>query len=48
MIKGKSSAGLAEEMPEAYKDIDEVIESVLLSGIGKKVARNLPLAVMKG
>ena len=48
VIKGKSLAGLAEEMPEAYKDIDEVIESVVLSGIGKKVARNLPLAVMKG
>ncbi len=48
VIKGKSNAGLAEEMPEAYKDIDEVIESVVLSGIGKKVARHLPLAVMKG
>ena len=48
VIKEKSSAGLAEEMPEAYKDIDEVIESVVLSGIGKKIARNVPLAVMKG
>ena len=48
VVKGKSEAGLAEEMPEAYKDIDEVIESVVLSGIGKKVSRHLPLAVMKG
>jgi len=48
VIRGKSMSGLAEEMPEAYKDIDQVIESVVLSGIGKKVSRHLPLAVMKG
>jgi tRNA-splicing ligase RtcB len=48
VIRGKSFSGLAEEMPEAYKDIDQVIESVVLSGIGKKVSRHLPLAVMKG
>ncbi len=48
VIRGKSLASLAEEMPEAYKDIDEVIESVVLSGIGKKVAKHVPLAVMKG
>jgi len=48
VIRGKSLAGLAEEMPEAYKDIDEVIESVVLSGIGKRVSRHVPLAVMKG
>lgn len=48
VIRGKSLSGLAEEMPEAYKDIDEVIASVELSGIGKKVSRHKPLAVMKG
>jgi len=48
VIRGKSWAGLAEEMPEAYKDIEEVIESVALSGIGKKVTKHVPLAVMKG
>ncbi len=48
VIRGKSFSGLAEEMPEAYKDIDQVIESVVLSGIGEKVSRHLPLAVMKG
>ena len=48
VIRGKSWAGLAEEMPEAYKDIDEVIESVVLSGIGKKITKHAPLAVMKG
>lgn len=48
VIRGKSWSGLAEEMPEAYKDIDEVIKSVELAGIGKKVSRHVPLAVMKG
>ena len=48
VIRGKSLAGLAEEMPEAYKDIDEVIKSVEAAGIGKKVSRQVPLAVMKG
>jgi len=48
VVKGASWAGLAEEMPEAYKDIDEVIASVELSGIGKKISRHSPMAVMKG
>jgi len=48
VIKGASYSGLAEEMPEAYKDIDEVIRSVEISGIGKKVAKMVPLGVMKG
>jgi len=48
IIKGASWEGLAEEAPEAYKDIDEVIKSIELSGIGKKVAKMVPLAVMKG
>jgi tRNA-splicing ligase RtcB len=48
IIKGKSWGGLAEEMPEAYKDIDEVVESVVLAGLGKKVSKHVPLAVMKG
>ncbi|MFH1257170.1 MAG: RtcB family protein [Candidatus Diapherotrites archaeon] len=48
VVKGASWSGLAEEMPEAYKDIDEVIRSVELSGIGRKVAKMAPLGVMKG
>lgn len=39
---------LAEEASEAYKNIDEVIESVELSGISKPVARVIPLGVAKG
>jgi tRNA-splicing ligase RtcB len=48
LIKGASLNGLAEEMPEAYKDVDEVIESVEAAGLGKKISRHVPLAVMKG
>jgi tRNA-splicing ligase RtcB (3'-phosphate/5'-hydroxy nucleic acid ligase) len=39
---------LAEETPGAYKDIDVVIESVHGAGISKKVARVVPLGVVKG
>ncbi len=39
---------LAEEAPEAYKDIDLVIDSVHRAGISLKVARMVPLGVMKG
>jgi tRNA-splicing ligase RtcB len=39
---------LAEEMPEAYKDVSEVVSVVHGAGISKKVARLRPLAVVKG
>ncbi len=48
IIKGASMGGLAEEMPEAYKDVDEVVKSVEIAGLGKIVSRHVPLAVMKG
>jgi tRNA-splicing ligase RtcB len=41
-------AGLAEEAPAAYKDVDKVIEVVHGAGIAKKVARIVPVAVIKG
>jgi len=43
-----SSKGLVEEAPEAYKDIDQVIDVVANAGIAKKVARFRPVAVIKG
>ncbi len=43
---GKTTA--AEEMPEAYKRIDAVVEVVHQAGISRKVARIKPLAVIKG
>ncbi len=39
---------LAEEAPEAYKDIDEVVKVVDELGISKKIVRLKPLAVVKG
>lgn len=34
--------------PEAYKDIDEVIETSDRAGLARKVARLTPLGVVKG
>ena len=47
-VRAGSMAGLAEEAPMAYKDVDRVIEVVHGAGIAKKVARLAPLAVIKG
>ena len=40
--------GIAEEAPSAYKDIDEVVRVSHSLGLGKMVARLVPLGVMKG
>lgn len=47
-VEAGSIAGLAEEAPQAYKDIDEVINVVHDAGIAKKVVRLRPVAVIKG
>jgi tRNA-splicing ligase RtcB (3'-phosphate/5'-hydroxy nucleic acid ligase) len=47
-VRAGSLSGLAEEAPQAYKDVDRVIEVVCRAGIARKVARLLPLAVVKG
>jgi tRNA-splicing ligase RtcB len=47
-IRAGSLPGLAEEAPRAYKDVDRVIAAVCGAGIGKKVARLRPVAVIKG
>lgn len=48
IVKCGSPAGLAEEAPEAYKDIEQVVNIVSGAGLAKKVARVKPLAVIKG
>ena len=40
--------GLAEEAPQVYKDVDEVVRVSDKVGIGRLVARVIPIAVMKG
>lgn len=47
-VRAGSMAGLAEEAPAAYKDVDEVVATVAGAGIAKKVARLEPVAVIKG
>jgi tRNA-splicing ligase RtcB len=39
---------MAEEMPHAYKDVAEVVETMDRAGISKKVARFRPVGVIKG
>jgi len=43
-----SAQGLREEIPEAYKEIDDVAEATSAAGISAKVARLRPLLVVKG
>lgn len=47
-VRAGSLAGLAEEAPQAYKDVDEVVRVVTGAGIARKVARVVPVAVIKG
>ena len=48
LVRWTGRSTLAEEMPDAYKDISEVIEVVHGAGISSKVARLRPMAVIKG
>jgi tRNA-splicing ligase RtcB len=48
LVRAGSMPGLAEEAPDAYKDIERVVQVVHELGIARKVARLRPLAVMKG
>jgi tRNA-splicing ligase RtcB len=47
-VRGASSHGLAEEAPEAYKDVNAVVEAAEAGGLCRKVARLVPLGVVKG
>lgn len=48
IVKSAGRETLAEEMSEAYKDVNNVVEVVHNAGISKKVARLRPLGVVKG
>jgi tRNA-splicing ligase RtcB len=47
-VQAGSMPGLAEEAPQAYKDVDMVVEIVTKVDIARKVARLVPVAVIKG
>ncbi len=47
-VQAGSLAGLAEEAPQAYKDVNRVVETVSQANLAHKVARLHPVAVVKG
>ena len=48
LVRWTGRSTLAEEMPEAYKNVSEVVDVVHGAGISRKVARLRPLVVVKG
>ena len=48
VVMAAGMATVAEEMPEAYKDVADVVDVVAKAGISRKVARLEPLGVIKG
>jgi tRNA-splicing ligase RtcB len=48
VVMAKDLRTLAEEMPEAYKDVSEVVETLHQAGLVRKVAEIRPLGVIKG
>ena len=48
LIRGASWRGLAEEAPDAYKDVDIVAEISEQAGLARRIARLVPLGVVKG
>ncbi len=47
-VRGASARGLAEETPQAYKDITQVVGAAEGAGPCRKVTRLVPLGVIKG
>ncbi|UCD24983.1 MAG: RtcB family protein [Gemmatimonadota bacterium] len=48
LIRAASRRTVDEEIPEAYKDVAKVVDVVHSAGIGRRVARLQPVAVVKG
>jgi tRNA-splicing ligase RtcB len=48
IARAASRKGLAEEQPDAYKNVDEVVAVVDGAGLSRKVARMRPIGVIKG
>ena len=47
-VKAGSMSSLAEEASSAYKDVSEVVEVTHQAGISRKIARSVPMGVIKG
>lgn len=48
LIRSRSMKGIAEEAPQAYKDVSEVVEATHQAGLARKVAKLVPLVCVKG
>jgi tRNA-splicing ligase RtcB len=48
LVKGASRGTLVEEISDAYKDVNEVVDVVHRAGISKRVVKLVPLGVIKG
>ena len=48
LVKSPSMRGIAEEAPDAYKDVAAVVEAADAAGLARKVARVEPLICIKG
>lgn len=48
IVKATSIRTIAEEMPDAYKDVNAVVEAVEEASLAKRVARLKPAMVLKG
>jgi tRNA-splicing ligase RtcB (3'-phosphate/5'-hydroxy nucleic acid ligase) len=48
IVRGASRGTIVEEIPEAYKDVTDVVNVVQQAGISRKVAKLVPMGVIKG
>ena len=48
IVESLTREGLTEEKPEAYKDIESVVDVVHNAGLASRVARLKPIGVIKG
>jgi tRNA-splicing ligase RtcB len=48
VVRCPSNSGLAEEAPFAYKDVERVVDVVQQAGLARRVARLVPIGVVKG
>ena len=48
IVMGRGRRGVAEEQPQAYKDVNDVVRVVHNANLAKRVVRMRPLGVIKG
>jgi tRNA-splicing ligase RtcB len=48
LVRSPSARGVAEEAPDAYKDVEAVVDAAHQAGLARKVARLAPLICVKG